>query len=60
MEQVLEPPRTQVLGVDYADSLLRHACYCSEFVTAALAAEPALAERLLRDGALEQPFDAER
>ncbi len=60
VEQVLGQPRTKLFGVEYADGLLNHACYCSEFVTAALAAEPALAERLLRDGALEIPFNTQR
>lgn len=46
---------------DYTDDpLLKHACYCSEFVTAALAADSGLAPRLLQDGALARPFAAER
>ncbi|HEX5055278.1 MAG TPA: hypothetical protein VFX02_02150, partial [Gammaproteobacteria bacterium] len=43
-----------------ADPLLRHACYCSDFISAAIAADPGLPARLLRDDALSAPFEAGR
>jgi glutamate-ammonia-ligase adenylyltransferase len=59
VEHVQRTLRTKAWDYTH-DPLLQHACYCSEFVTAALAAEPALADRLLGDGALERPFDPGR
>lgn len=59
--QALERLREEPDTAEYAaDPLLRHACYCSEFVTGAVTADPALPGRLLRDGALEEPFQAAR
>jgi [glutamine synthetase] adenylyltransferase / [glutamine synthetase]-adenylyl-L-tyrosine phosphorylase len=59
--QALERMREEPGSANYADDpLLRHACYCSEFITAAVAGDPALPGRLLGDGALETPFRPER
>jgi glutamate-ammonia-ligase adenylyltransferase len=43
-----------------ADPLLRHACYCSDFISAAISADPDLPRRLLQGGALDAPFRVQR
>lgn len=59
--RALERLREEPGGAEYtADPLLQHACYCSEFITAAVTADPALPRRLLQEGALEIPFKPER
>jgi glutamate-ammonia-ligase adenylyltransferase len=61
VEHALEQLQKDAGSAVYAaDPLLQHACYCSEFVSAALRADPLLAPRLLQEGALERPFSAER
>lgn len=59
--QALERLREEPGGAEYAaHPLLRHACYCSEFIASAVSADPALPRRLLQDGALGIPFKPER
>jgi glutamine synthetase adenylyltransferase len=61
VEQVLGRLREYPGAAAFADDpLLRHAAYCSEFVSNAITADPALPGRLLQDDALATPFKAQR